>query len=132
MRCFSTRAMKSRGAKRARADFAKCGLAERKCSLRQWRFVKLHRPPPEMRIFFPGRSERSRTATRRPRLAAWAAQKSPAAPAPRTITSNRPPIAGSIVAGNLAKKDGRMVGKRREDREKGTGRWKGAGRRGHG
>src|SRR5215467_2163341 len=51
--------------------------------------VKLQRPPPEIRIFFPGRSERSSTATRRPRFPASAAQKRPAAPAPRTITSNR-------------------------------------------
>lgn len=36
---------------------------------------------------FPGRSARSRTATRRPRLPASIAHISPAAPAPRTTTS---------------------------------------------
>src|ERR1700758_1466706 len=51
--------------------------------------VKLQRPPPEIRIFFPTRSARSSTATRRPRLPASAAQKRPAAPAPRTTTSKR-------------------------------------------
>src|ERR1700746_3290272 len=51
--------------------------------------VKLQRPPPEIRIFFPTRSARSSTATRRPRLPASAGQKRPAAPAPRTTTSKR-------------------------------------------
>src|SRR5258708_18760659 len=50
--------------------------------------VKLQRPPPEMRIFFPIRSACSSTATRRPRLLASMAQKSPAAPPPRTRASN--------------------------------------------
>src|SRR5467141_1958012 len=88
MRCFSTRAMKSAGAYRARADLAKCGFAEMKFSGWQWRFVKLHRPPPEIRIFLPARSARSRTAMRRSRLPASIAQRSPAAPAPRTTASN--------------------------------------------
>src|SRR6267378_1849065 len=88
MRCFSTRAMKSAGVYRASADFAKCGFAEMKFSGWQWRFVKLQRPPPEIRIFLPARSERSRTATWRPRLPASIAQRSPAAPAPRTTASN--------------------------------------------
>src|SRR5215469_12293818 len=82
--------MKSAGVKRARADLAKCGLAERKFSGPECTLVKLQRPPPEIRIFLPGRSERSITPTRRPRLPAVAAQNRPAAPAPRTRTSNRP------------------------------------------
>jgi hypothetical protein len=51
--------------------------------------VKLQRPPPEIRIFLPARSARSSTATRRPRFPASEAQNSPAAPAPKTTTSNR-------------------------------------------
>ena len=58
--CCSTRAMMSAGVKRARADLAKCGLAERKFSGRVWTLVKLQRPPPEMRIFLPTRSRRGR------------------------------------------------------------------------
>src|SRR6267143_2907291 len=88
MRCFSTRAMKSAGVYRASADLAKWGFAEMKFSGWQWRFVKLQRPPPEIRIFLPARSARSRTATRRPRLPASIAQRSPAAPAPSTTASN--------------------------------------------
>src|SRR5215471_12848586 len=88
MPCFSTRAMKSGGVKRARADLAKCGSEERKLSGAQWMLVKLHRPPPEMRIFLPRRSARSSTATRRPRFPASMPQKRPAAPAPRTMASN--------------------------------------------
>src|SRR5271170_922122 len=42
-----------------------------------------------MRIFLPGRSARSRTATCRPRLPASMAHISPAAPAPSTSTSKR-------------------------------------------
>src|SRR6266478_933781 len=59
-----------------------------KFSGRQCRLVKLQRPPPEIRIFLPARSERSRTATWRPRLPASIAQKSPAAHAPSTTASN--------------------------------------------
>src|ERR1700739_62078 len=81
--------MKSPGVNRANADFAKCGFAERKFSGWQSMLVKLQRPPPEIRIFFPTRSARSSTATRRPRLPASAAQKRPAAPAPTTTTSKR-------------------------------------------
>jgi len=44
-------------------------------------------PPPEIKIFFPIRSARSRTATRRPRLPASIAQSRPAAPAPRIKAS---------------------------------------------
>src|ERR1039458_6630867 len=41
MRCASTNAMKSCGVKRARADLAKCGLAERKLSGAVLRLVKV-------------------------------------------------------------------------------------------
>src|SRR6266566_2930863 len=88
MRCFSTRVMKSAGVYRASADFGKCTFAEVKFSDWQRMLVKLQRPPPEIRIFLPARSARSRTATRRPRLPASIAQRSPAAPAPRTTASN--------------------------------------------
>src|SRR6266851_3288923 len=107
MRCFSTRAMKSAGVYRASADLAKCGFAEKKFSGRQWRFVKLQRPPPEIRIFLPARLARSRTATRRPRLPASIAHISPAAPAPRITASNlwtmigkgvRPKLPRTIIA----------------------------------
>src|SRR5689334_21729808 len=50
-------------------------------------FVKLQRPPPEIRIFLPAASFRSRTRTDRPRFAASMAHISPAAPAPTTTTS---------------------------------------------
>src|SRR5258705_9882401 len=51
--------------------------------------VKLQRPPPEISIFLPARSASSSAATRRPRFPASEAQNSPAAPAPKTTTSNR-------------------------------------------
>src|SRR6266852_1411997 len=54
----------------------------------QSRLVKLQRPPPEIKIFLPGRSARSRTATRRPRFPASIAHIKPAAPAPKTMASN--------------------------------------------
>src|SRR5215471_17414901 len=50
--------------------------------------VKLHRPPPEIRIFLPNLSARSRTATRRPRFPASIAHINPAAPPPRISASN--------------------------------------------
>ena len=53
---FATIAIKSCGVYRARADLQKCGLTEMKFSGRQWMLVKLQRPPPEMRIFFPNPS----------------------------------------------------------------------------
>src|SRR6266567_4727435 len=62
--------------------------------------VKLQRPPPEMRIFFPIRSACSSTATRRPRLPASMAQSSPAAPPPRTRPSNWRIKKKSHVSGN--------------------------------
>jgi len=49
--------------------------------------VKLQRPPPEMRIFFPGSALWSTSSTLRPRWPAMAAQNMPAAPAPITIAS---------------------------------------------
>src|SRR4051795_9098758 len=51
-------------------------------------FVKLHRPPPEINIFFPAFSARSSTTTFLPRFPASSAHISPAAPAPSTTTSN--------------------------------------------
>src|SRR6266481_366272 len=51
-------------------------------------FVKLQRPPPEIAIFLPTRSECSRTRTLRPRFPASIAQKRPAAPPPMTMTSH--------------------------------------------
>ena len=44
--------MKSAGVYRASADLEKWGFEERKFSGRQWMFVKLQRPPPEMRYLF--------------------------------------------------------------------------------
>src|SRR5690349_23480086 len=49
--------------------------------------VKLHRPPPEIRIFLPVRAARSSTTTRLPRFPASMAHIRPAAPPPRIITS---------------------------------------------
>src|SRR5882762_807181 len=50
-------------------------------------FVKLQRPPPEIRIFLPAVSFRSSTTTDRPRLPASMAHIRPAAPAPIITTS---------------------------------------------
>src|SRR5262244_2255844 len=61
-------------------------------------FVKLQRPPPEMRIFFPIFSACSITATRRPRFPASIAHSNPAAPAPNTIASNFRLITEPIVS----------------------------------
>ena len=59
--------------------------------------VKLQRPPPEMRILRPGWPPCSSSATRRPRWPAVAAHMRPAAPAPRTTTSNwRREVTGQI------------------------------------
>src|SRR5205807_7683719 len=87
MPCFSTSAIKLAGVYRARADLAKCGLAEMKFSGRQCRLVKLQRPPPEIKIFLPRRSACSSTATRRPRMPASMAHINPAAPPPRIRAS---------------------------------------------
>src|SRR5262249_26716577 len=61
-------------------------------------FVKLQRPPPEMRIFFPIFSALSSTATRRPRFPASIAHINPAAPAPNIIASNFRLIVEAIVS----------------------------------
>src|SRR5580704_1879211 len=98
MPCFSTSAMKSAGVQRARADFAKCSLAQMKFSGWAFRFVKLQRPPPEIRIFLPQRSARSRTATRRPRLPASIAHIRPAAPPPITMASKEFAETGSVIS----------------------------------
>src|ERR1035438_4853668 len=100
MRCASTNAMKCCGVKRARADLAKCGLAERKFSGAALPLVKLQRPPPEMRIFLPGLSARSRTRTRHPRRPAWMAHMRPAAPAPRMRTSTS--VGGGVMGGDCS------------------------------
>src|SRR2546425_2806865 len=50
-------------------------------------FVKLQRPPPEIRIFLPAVSFRSSTTTDRPRLPASVAHIRPAAPVPIITTS---------------------------------------------
>ena len=67
---------------------SKCGFSEIKFPGPLCRFVKLHRPPPEIRIFRPTCPLCSSSATRRPRWPATAAHINPAAPAPKTITSN--------------------------------------------
>src|SRR6267378_2946380 len=54
--------------------------------------VKLQRPPPEIAIFLPTRSECSKTKTLRPRLPASIAQNRPAAPPPMTMTSRSDPV----------------------------------------
>src|SRR5688572_9358855 len=87
MPCFSTRLIKSWGVYLARADLAKCGLAETKLEAGVWRFVKLHLPPPEMRIFRPIRSLCSKISVLRPRLPASMAHIRPAAPPPTIMTS---------------------------------------------
>ena len=89
MPCRSTSARKSAGVYRASADLAKCGLLERKFAGAAPRLVKLQRPPPEIRIFLPGFSARSTTATRRPRCPARPAHIRPAAPPPSTMQSYR-------------------------------------------
>ena len=88
MRCFLTNSMKSCGVYLASADLQKCGLFEMKFSGLTSRFVKLQRPPPEIKIFRPTCALCSTTKTRRPRFPASMAQKSPAAPAPIMIESN--------------------------------------------
>ncbi len=80
--------MKSAGVYRLRADMQKLGFCDRKFAAEAWMLVKLHRPPPEMRIFSPAALAWSMTSTRRPRLPASMAHIMPAAPAPITMTSN--------------------------------------------
>src|SRR5580698_7572420 len=69
-----------------------------KLSGRQWRLVKLQRPPPEMRIFLPQRSARSSTATLRPRLPASMAHIRPAAPPPMMSASKECAGVGSVIS----------------------------------
>ena len=87
MRCFVTNATKSCGVYRDKAERQKCGFCDRKFAGLAYTFVKLQRPPPEMRIFSPIVSAWSISATFRPRCPARAAQNSPAAPAPIMIAS---------------------------------------------
>src|SRR5215471_2300340 len=58
-----------------------------KCSGVVCTFVKLQRPPPEIRIFLATASLRSRTKTDRPRFPASMPHIRPAAPAPIITTS---------------------------------------------
>src|SRR5215472_3717621 len=111
MWCLRTNCRKSSGSYRARADLAKCGFVERKFSGRVCRFVKLHRPPPEIRILRPICGLCSTTTTRRPRLPASMAHIKPAAPAPITNTSTEIPGIPAIVAEHSAKPGGILSGK---------------------
>src|SRR5438552_5617060 len=86
--CFSTSEMKTLGVYLAKADLQKCGFSEIKLSDVVLIFVKLHLPPPEIKIFLPIFSADSITKTLRPRLPASIAHISPAAPAPMIITSD--------------------------------------------
>ena len=79
--------MKSRCEKRFRAEVAKRGFSPSMACTPAPRLVKLHRPPPEMRIFSPGARAWSITSTRRPRRPASMAHIMPAAPAPTIRTS---------------------------------------------
>src|SRR5579871_525112 len=111
MPCLRTSRTKSSGPYRARADLAKCGFADRKFSGRVCRFVKLHLPPPDIRIFLPICQLCSTTTTRRPRLPASMAHIKPAAPAPITSTSTQVPGIAAIVAERLAQPGGMLSGK---------------------
>src|SRR5262245_7996485 len=66
------------------------------------RFVKLQRPPPEMRIFSAIFSLWSTSSTRSPRWPATPAQKSPAAPAPTMTASNLSCMWGGAGAFSLS------------------------------
>ncbi len=70
-----------------RADLQKWGFCDIKLSNSMEVFVKLHFPPPDMRIFFPILLDFSTTKTDLFLEAAVIAAIRPAAPAPRTITS---------------------------------------------
>ncbi len=95
MPCFLTKATKSAGVKRDRADLAKRGLSLRKLAAVTSMLVKLARPPPEMRIFSATLSLWSINSTCKPRWAATPAQNRPAAPAP-TITTSKLCMGGSV------------------------------------
>ena len=70
-----------------RADLQKCLFLERKLSNSKSVFVKLQRPPPDIRIFFPTLLDLSITNTLFFLEAAVIAAIRPAAPAPSTTTS---------------------------------------------
>src|SRR3984893_4737487 len=88
MQWRATRDTKSACVWRPSADLQKSGLRDRKRSGALWRLVKLQRPPPEIRILAPTRSVCSSSSPLRPRCLAVRAHIKPAAPAPRTMTSN--------------------------------------------
>ena len=79
--------MKSQAVYLESADLQKCSLLERKFSNSKSVFVKLQRPPPDIRIFFPTLFDLSMTNTLFFLEAAVIAAMRPAAPAPRTTTS---------------------------------------------
>src|SRR5688572_1309554 len=85
--CCSTNCRNASGLYRLSADLANDGFSEMKFSGCVCMLVKLHRPPPEIRIFSPMLALCSRTRTDRPRLPASIAHIRPAAPAPTMITS---------------------------------------------
>ena len=85
----STRLIKSFSVYWLSADLQKCILLDKKCSGSTFRLVKLHRPPPDIKIFLPIFFALSRTSTFFPRAAAVAAQNNPAAPPPMIITSQK-------------------------------------------
>ncbi len=87
MPCFLTKATKSAGVNRDRADLAKRGFSLRKLAAVTSMLVKLARPPPEMRIFSATFSLWSSTKTFKPNWPATPAQNRPAAPAPTITTS---------------------------------------------
>src|SRR5690606_12841011 len=87
--------MKSRGVYAASAERQKCGFAEMKLAGETPVFVKLQRPPPEIRIFSARRLAWSTRTTRKPRCPATAAAIMPAAPAPMTARSKCEALTGS-------------------------------------
>src|SRR6185312_7535353 len=76
----------------------KCGFCDRKFFGLAWILVKLQRPPPEMRIFWPAGFAWSMTSTVRPRFAASSAHSMPAVPAPTITTSKKSTASAPNVA----------------------------------
>jgi hypothetical protein len=77
-------------------------------------FVKLQRPPPEIRIFRPGRPLWSSSSTRRARRPASSAAIMPAAPAPTTNTSTlraEDPLT-SLILGNYPRPTSATIAER--------------------
>ncbi len=103
----STSATKSQGEYRASADLQKCGFCEKKLAGSAYMFVKLHRPPPDIRIFLPALLAWSISRTSRPRAAAVMAHISPAAPAPTMTTSV---VSGRASSRNTASRRSRTTG----------------------